>query len=61
MGRAAGWIAAGTVLAKGDNDDNAPHIILLPEIPLDEAAFLDKVKGVSDRLGYCIIVVPGIA
>lgn len=57
MGRAAGWIAAGTVLAKGDNDDNAPHIILLPEIPLDEAAFLDKVKRVSDRLGYCIIVV----
>src|SRR5262249_25420333 len=38
MGRAAGWIAAGTVLAKrGPND--APHIILSPEIPLNEEAF----------------------
>src|SRR6185437_10014531 len=37
MGRAAGWIAAGTVLAKR-NPSDAPHIILLPEIRLDEAA-----------------------
>jgi len=57
MGRAAGWIAAGTVLAKGGNDDNAPHIILLPEISLDEEAFLAKVKETSERLGYCIVVV----
>ena len=56
MGRAAGWIAAGTVLAKKDNQDNAPHIILIPEIPLDEEAFLSKVKEISDRLGYCIVV-----
>ena len=28
MGRAAGWIAAGTVAAKREEDD-APHIILL--------------------------------
>src|SRR5689334_17918635 len=33
MGRSAGWIAAGSVLAKRQPDD-APHIILLPEIPL---------------------------
>ena len=31
MGRAAGWIAAGTILAKREPAD-APHIILLPEI-----------------------------
>src|ERR1041384_7895685 len=35
MGRSAGWIAAGSVLAKRSPDD-APHIVLLPEIPLDE-------------------------
>src|SRR3974390_2894633 len=43
MGRSAGWIAAGTVLAKRAPGD-APHIILLPEIQLDEAAFLERVK-----------------
>ncbi len=32
MGRAAGWIAAGTVLAKRGNPANPPHIILIPEI-----------------------------
>src|SRR3954466_2938923 len=32
MGRSAGWVAAGTVLAKRHPDD-APHIILLPEMP----------------------------
>src|SRR5579863_4980255 len=43
MGRSAGWIAAGCVVAKRSPSD-APHIILLPEIPLDEAAFLAKVQ-----------------
>ncbi len=56
MGRAAGWIAAGTVLAKRSETD-APHIILLPEIPLSEEAFLNKVKATVAQLGYCIVVV----
>lgn len=55
MGRAAGWIAAGTVVAKRSEDD-APHIILLPEIRLNEEAFLAKIKETIDRLGYCIVV-----
>ncbi|HEY3913974.1 MAG TPA: diphosphate--fructose-6-phosphate 1-phosphotransferase, partial [Verrucomicrobiae bacterium] len=38
MGRAAGWIAASAVLAKRAPND-APHIILMPEIPFDEQAF----------------------
>src|SRR5512134_151700 len=32
MGRSAGWIAAGTVLAKKGSEANPPHIVLLPEI-----------------------------
>ncbi|MBI1177361.1 diphosphate--fructose-6-phosphate 1-phosphotransferase [bacterium] len=56
MGRAAGWIAAGTVLAKRSEND-APHIILLPEIPVNEEAFLNKVKATVDQLGYCVVVV----
>ena len=55
MGRAAGWLAAGTVLAKRKPNDG-PHIILLPEIPLNEDRFLIKVKETVDHLGYCIVV-----
>src|SRR5215468_3687210 len=56
MGRAAGWIAAGTVLAKRAEHE-APHIILLPEIPLDEAAFLNRVSEVISALKCCVVVV----
>ncbi|MGA9853499.1 MAG: 6-phosphofructokinase [Gammaproteobacteria bacterium] len=56
MGRHAGWIAAAGGLAQGKADD-APHIILFPEIPFDQAAFLNKVKVSVDRHGYCVIVV----
>src|SRR6185312_9424603 len=35
MGRSAGWIAAGTVLAKRRPGD-APHIILVPEVPFEK-------------------------
>lgn len=57
MGRAAGWIAAGTVLAKQGDAARPPHIILLPEIPLDEDAFLNRVKASVAELNYCIVVV----
>jgi 6-phosphofructokinase len=57
MGRSAGWIAAGTVLAKQGNADNPPHIILMPEIVFDEEAFLARVKETVARLKYCIVVV----
>src|SRR5436190_1782421 len=56
MGRGAGWIAAGAVLAKRAPLD-APHIILLPEIALDEEAFLAKVKETVAAIKYCIVVV----
>jgi 6-phosphofructokinase 1 len=56
MGRSAGWIAAGTVLAKRCEAD-APHIILLPEVPFEEEAFLAKVKDTVSRYKYCVVVV----
>src|SRR5579872_6351362 len=56
MGRSAGWIAAGTVLARRSPAD-APHLILLPEIRLDEAAFLDRVRETIAQLKYCVVVV----
>ncbi|MCW5559126.1 MAG: 6-phosphofructokinase [Verrucomicrobiae bacterium] len=57
MGRAAGWIAAGTVLAKQGDPAKPPHIILLPEIALDEDAFLNKVKTVVAEQSFCVVVV----
>ena len=56
MGRAAGWIAAGTILAKRRPDD-APHIILLPEIAFDEAKFLERVRLTVASQKFCIVVV----
>ena len=56
MGRHAGWIAAAGGLAQRHADD-APHIILFPEVPFDDAAFLDRARAVVERVGYCVIVV----
>lgn len=56
MGRHAGWIAAATGLAGHGNND-APHIILFPEIAFDEERFLARVQGTVDRVGYCCIAV----
>ena len=56
MGRHAGWIAAAGGLA-GETPADAPHIILFPEIPFDEAAFLQRVKDSVARYEYCVVVV----
>jgi 6-phosphofructokinase 1 len=56
MGRSAGWIAAGTVLAKRAPTD-PPHIILVPEIQYDVDVVLAKIKEYVTSLGYCIVVV----
>jgi 6-phosphofructokinase 1 len=56
MGRSAGWIAASSILARRLPTD-APHIILLPEIPFNEPAFLAKVQETVAALHYCIVVV----
>lgn len=56
MGRHAGWIAAAGGLAQRQKGD-PPHIILFPEIPFDQAAFLERVKQTVESQGYCSIVV----
>ncbi|MDH4048010.1 MAG: 6-phosphofructokinase [Gammaproteobacteria bacterium] len=56
MGRHAGWIAAAAGLA-GTEPGDAPHIILFPEIPFDQTAFLKRVKESVTKYDYCVIVV----
>ena len=56
MGRHAGWIAAAGALAQEAPGD-APHIILLPEVPFDKKRFLAKVRETVGACGYCVIVV----
>ena len=56
MGRHAGWIAAAGGLA-GQNPEDAPHIILFPEVPFNKRAFLKKVKDCVRMYDYCVIVV----
>jgi 6-phosphofructokinase 1 len=57
MGRSAGWIAAGTVLAKRGVPANPPHIILLPELVFDQEKFLAKVQETIAAYRYCVVVV----
>jgi 6-phosphofructokinase 1 len=54
MGRHAGWIAAAAGLA-GARPDDAPHIILFPELEFDEEKFLARVRETVDRAGCCVI------
>jgi 6-phosphofructokinase 1 len=54
MGRHAGWIAAACALA-AEQEGDAPHIVLLPEVAFDEGRFLAKVEEAVERYGHCVI------
>lgn len=56
MGRHTGWIAAASGLIKQSEDD-APHLILFPEVPFDLEVFLARVQQTVKRVGYCVVVV----
>jgi len=56
MGRHAGWIAAAGGLA-GKKPEDAPHIILFPEIPFRKRDFLRRVRECVEKYDYCVIVV----
>jgi 6-phosphofructokinase 1 len=56
MGRHAGWIAAAGGLA-GSKPEDAPHIILFPEVPFKKRAFLKRVRECVKQYDFCVIVV----
>lgn len=56
MGRHAGWIAAASGLA-AEQEGDAPHIILFPEIAFDQDKFMKQVNRTVKKYDYCVIVV----
>jgi len=55
VGRSAGWLPAAAACAKRDEED-APHIILVPERPFVKDAFLAAAKSAYDKYGMVYIV-----
>lgn len=56
VGRDAGWLAAASALARSAPGD-APHLIYMPERPLDRDRLLADVRGVIDTHGWASIVI----
>jgi 6-phosphofructokinase 1 len=55
MGRNAGWITAGAAIAHRTEED-APHLVYVPEIPFTFDKFVSDVKEVHKRLGWVVVL-----
>jgi len=56
LGRDVGWLAAASLLAK-QNEDDAPHVICIPEIPFVLDDFLQRIDTTVKRIGWAVAVV----
>ncbi|MBN9560000.1 MAG: 6-phosphofructokinase [Alphaproteobacteria bacterium] len=56
MGRHAGWMTAACGLA-ADHEGDAPHLLLLPEVPYNEERVLAKIQEALRRHDHCVIAV----
>jgi ATP-dependent phosphofructokinase / diphosphate-dependent phosphofructokinase len=56
MGRNVGWLAGASTLAKVNQDD-APHLVYLPETPFHNEAFLADLDTIVTRQGWAVAVV----
>lgn len=56
MGRETGWLAAASCLLKR-TDDDPPHIVLVPERPVDEDHLLSEIRRQHSRRGHVFVVV----
>jgi len=54
MGRHAGWITAAVGMAE-DAATPIPLVLLFPEVPFDEAKFMDAVDARVRQFGYCCV------
>ena len=56
MGRSVGWLAAAAAAGKRDEED-APHLVYLPERAFEMDRFLADLDRVVTRQGWAIVVV----
>jgi 6-phosphofructokinase len=56
MGRSVGWLAASATLGKVKEDD-APHLVYLPETPFHAGRFLAELDEIVTRQGWAVVVV----
>ncbi len=56
VGRDAGWLAASSAIARR-NPGDAPHIIVMPERPLEPEGLLEAVEATIRKNGWAYIVV----
>ena len=56
MGRDAGWLAASAALAKVEERD-APHVICVPEVAVEEDAFTATMESAYASYGFAVAVV----
>ena len=56
MGRNAGWLTAASALAR-TNQQSAPHLIYLPEVPFSCEQFLEDIKSVHKTYKNVIVCV----
>lgn len=55
MGRNAGWLTAGSVLAKVNG--TAPDLIYVPEVPFNIDTFLHDVKRIYEKKKHCVVCI----
>jgi len=57
-GRNTGWIAAGSTLSRRKNQlDDPPHLVVLPEVPINPERFIEAVQATLKRQRFCMVVV----
>ena len=56
MGRSVGWLAGASALARVEEED-APHLVYLPEIPFHQETFLAQLDKIVTRQGWAVVVV----
>ena len=54
MGRHTGWLSAASILARQESDDG-PHLIYVPEVPVEMAKFVEDVGQVVKTHGRCLV------
>lgn len=56
MGRSVGWLAGAAAAGKRDEQD-APHLVYVPEKPFEMERFLADLERIVARQGWAIVVV----